>query len=202
MIQRPMLLAVCLAWFVATLVLGDFAYAHNTTYYVDAAGGSDSNSGTSEAEPWATIGKANALDLDPGDQLLFKGGEVIDGSLLLGALDAGTAKKPVVVSSYGEGRASIEAGKGKGVSIYNAGGVEVSNLIVTGVGYDAGSRASGVEIYTDRGNAAKLEHVYVENVEVSGFGDAGIILAADPADGTKSGFRDVRITDVVAHDNA
>jgi len=202
MIQRPMLLAVCLAWFVAMLVLGDFAYAHNTTYYVDGAGGNDSNSGTSEAEPWATISRANALDLEPGDRLLFKGGEVIDGNLQLGALDAGTAKKPVVVSSYGEGRARIEAGKGKGVSIYNAGGVEVSNLIVTGVGYDAGSRASGVEIYTDRGNAAKLKHVYIENVEVGGFGDAGIILGADPKDATKSGFRNVRITNVSAHGNA
>jgi hypothetical protein len=195
-------ISLTLALFVMLSGIGSTVQAIGTTYYVDAEGGNDSNGGTSEAEPWATIGKANALDLDPGDQLLFKGGEEIDGNLLLGALDAGTPKKPVVVSSYGEGKANIEAGKGKGVSIYNAGGVEVSDLIVTGVGYGAGNRVSGVEIYTDRGNATKLEHVYIDNVEVSGFGDAGILLGADPEDGTKSGFRDVRITNVSAHDNA
>jgi hypothetical protein len=182
--------------------VGGAVQATGTSFYVDSEGGNDSNSGTSEAEPWATIGRANALDLDPGDRLLFKGGEAFDGNLQLGALDAGTAEKPVVVDSYGGGRASIEAGKGKGVSIYNAGGVEVSNLIVTGAGRAAGSRVSGVEIYTDLGNATKLEHVYIENVEVSGFGDAGILLAANPKDATKSGFRDVRITNVSAHDNA
>jgi hypothetical protein len=195
-------ISLTLALFLMLSGTGSADQATGTTYYVDAKGGNDSNSGTSEAEPWASISRANALDLDPGDRLLFKGGEAFDGNLELGALDAGTAERPVVVGSYGEGRASIEAGKGKGVSIYNAGGVEASNLIITGVGYAAGSRVSGVEIYTDRGNATKLEHVYIENVEVSGFGDAGILLGADPEDATKSGFRDVRITNVSAHDNA
>jgi hypothetical protein len=180
----------------------EVAYAVGTTYYVDHAAGSDSNAGTSPGSPWATIEKANAQDLGPGDRLLLKGSQTFPGTLRLTAEDAGTTAEPVVVASYAEGRATISAGTGKGVSIYNARGVEVRNLVVVGVGYAAGNRGSGVEIYTDRGNATKLEHIRVVNVEASGFGDAGVLLGAWPQDGTKSGFRDVRITNVSAHDNA
>jgi hypothetical protein len=196
------LISLTLALFAMLSGVGGVVQAAGTTYYVDAERGDDSNSGTSEGRPWATIDKANTLDLNPGDRLLFRGGGAFAGNLRLGAEDAGTAENPVLIGSYGEGRARIEAGTERGVSIYNAGGIEVSNLVVTGAGYAAGSRVSGVEIYTDLGDATKLEHIRVENVEVSDFGDAGILLAANPEDATKSGFRDVRITNVSAHDNA
>ncbi len=176
------------------------AYADTTTYYVDAAGGSDSDRGTSEAEAWASIGRVNDVDLGPGDRVSLKGGQAFDGTLSIGPEDAGTAENPLKVGSYGSGQAIISAGKGKGISVYNAGGVEVSNLKVKG--YDAGNRKSGVEIYTDLGKSSKLKHVYVNNVEVSGFGKSGVELGAWPSDGTKSGFSDVRITNVSAHDNA
>ena len=200
----------CLASLLLGLVLstlaavGDAEVSHavGTTYYVDVTAGSDSNAGTSAASPWATIEKANAQDLGPGDRLLLRGSQTFPGTLRLTAEDAGTTAEPVVIASYGDGRATIGAGTGKGVSVYNAGGVEVKNLVVSGAGYAAGNRGSGVEIYTDRGNETKLEHVRVENVEASGFGNAGVLLGAWPQDGTKSGFRDVRITNVSAHDNA
>ncbi len=178
------------------------AHAAATTYYVDAEGGDGSNGGTSEGSPLATIDQANQLDLDPGDRLLFKGGQSFDGNLQLDAEDAGTVENPVVVGSYGEGRASLSAGTATGISIYNAGGVEVSDLIVTGARQAAGNGVSGVEVYTDLENETKLEHVRLKNLEVSGFGDVGIILGAYPEDGTKSGFKDVRITGVDVHDNA
>jgi hypothetical protein len=197
-----LLLGVCLVLFTATLLIEDFAYADNTTYYMDAASGNDSNSGTSTTSPWRTINKANTLNFEPGDRLLFRGGQTFSGNLRLGAEDAGLATNPVNVGSYGSGRATISAGTGTGVRIYNAGGIEVSSLAVRGAGRTAGNTVSGVLIYTDRGGATKFAHIRVANVEVSGFGDAGVLLVAAPSDGTKSGFRDVRITDVSAHDNA
>lgn len=197
-----LLFGLILALFATTAVVVGAAQAAGATYYVDTENGDDSDSGTSTTGAWKTIGAANAANFEPGDRLLFAGGQTFAGNLRLGAEDAGTAAEPVEVGSYGEGMANISAGSGKGVSVYNAGGVEVSNLTVTGAGRAAGNEASGIEFYTDRGNATKLEHVRVDGVEVSGFGDAGILLGAWPADGTKSGFRDVRITDVVAHDNA
>src|SRR5688500_3116605 len=45
-----------------------------TTYYL-SPGGNDAFAGTSAAAPWRTIAKVNALDLEPGDQVLFQGGQ-------------------------------------------------------------------------------------------------------------------------------
>jgi hypothetical protein len=198
-----LLLGVCLTLLAAMTVVGACAYADDTTtYYVDSTDGNDSNSGTSTTGAWRTINRANALNLEAGDRLLFRGGQTFVGNLLLDSEDAGTATRPVQVGSYGTGRARISAGLGRGVRIYNAGGIEVSRLLVRGAGRAAGNVVSGVEIYTDRGDATKFEHVRLANVEVSGFGVAGVRLAAAPPDDTKSGFRDVRITGVVAHHNA
>jgi len=46
------------------------------TYYVDATNGNDSNNGISGLTPWKTIAKVNASNFNPGDQILFKRGEV------------------------------------------------------------------------------------------------------------------------------
>jgi hypothetical protein len=73
---------------------------------------------------------------------------------------------------------------------------------VTGVSRANGNRGSGVLFYTDLSGAKKLRYIRVHNVEVSGFGQSGVEIGAWPQDGSKSGFRGVRITDVVAHDNA
>jgi hypothetical protein len=105
-----LLLGVCLTSLAASLVFGDFAFADNMRYYVDAAGGNDSNSGTSTTSPWRTIARANALNLEPGDRLLFRGGQTLSGNLLLEPEDAGTAASPVNVGSYDTGRARISAG--------------------------------------------------------------------------------------------
>jgi hypothetical protein len=66
-------ISLTLALFGMLSGLGGVVQAAGTTYYLDAEGGDDSNSGTSEAKPWATIDKANALDLDPGDGCCSRG---------------------------------------------------------------------------------------------------------------------------------
>ena len=95
-------------------------------YYV-AATGSDTNTGTDTSHPFKTLGKAETIlsSLNPGDELLFRGGDtwVGDGtastcgsncnpSFLLGDTAAhavtGTAAKNVVISTYGTGRAIID----------------------------------------------------------------------------------------------
>jgi hypothetical protein len=134
--------------------------------------------------------------------VLLRGGARHPGTLVLGAEDAGTPDRLVAVGSYGTGRAIIEAGTAAGIKVYNAGGVAVRDVRVTGAGRELGNRANGIEVYTDLGGARKLDAIRVERVEVSGFGSAGVTVGAWPADGTKSGFRGVRITDVSAHHNA
>jgi hypothetical protein len=42
-----------------------------TTYYVDGTNGNDTNSGTSPALAWKTIGHVNGITFSPGDSILF-----------------------------------------------------------------------------------------------------------------------------------
>ena len=114
------------------------------TYYVSPSG-TDSHSGTSAQTAWRTIDKVNALDLNPGDKVLFQAGHDYHGNLLLTAEDAGTPKQPVVIASYGSGRARIKAGDGSGVTVRSAGGVVVENLIVMGDDY-RNNVGSGIKI--------------------------------------------------------
>ena len=46
-------------------------------YYVSAAG-NDSRDGTA-AEPWRTLAKVNATNLQPGDRVLLEGGRTFSG---------------------------------------------------------------------------------------------------------------------------
>jgi parallel beta-helix repeat protein len=78
------------------------------TYYVDSVTGNDSNSGTSEAAAWKTLGKANTAALEPGGRLLFKRGGSWTGSLKI--TTSGTSSIPISVGAYGAGELPIISG--------------------------------------------------------------------------------------------
>jgi len=86
-----------------------------TSYFVDNAAGNDSNSGTSEATAWRTLGKVRNVTLAAGDRVLFKRGGVWPGPLTLS--NAGTADKPITFSSYGSGALPVIQGPGNCVDI-------------------------------------------------------------------------------------
>jgi len=70
------------------------------TYYVDSAGGSDSNDGLSPERAWASVGRVNRTKLVGGDSVLFKRGGLWREAL---AGQSGEEGKPILFSSYGEG---------------------------------------------------------------------------------------------------
>lgn len=203
------LLFIFSSWFIIMACRTTLA----VTYYVSLSG-NDSHSGTSAQSPWRTIDKVNAVDLNPGDKVLFQAGRDYHGNLLLTADDAGTPKQPVVIGSYGSGRATIKAGSGSGVTVLNAGGVVVENLIVMGNDYKT-NVGSGIKIVNELPNNQKLEYIRVHNVEASGFGrqkyetgysvgspnGCGIVVGGYAADENKSGYRDVCITNCDVHQN-
>ncbi len=172
----------------------EFAVSAGTIYYVSPSG-SDKNAGTSPTKPWATINKVNSKGLNPGDQVLFQGGATFTGSLQFTSRDGGTPASPVVISSYGTGKATINSPTAEGIKVYNAGGFNISNLKFTGPGPAATKQ--GVSFYMDLGGNAKLAHVYIDNVEVSGFKN-GIMLGSW---NNNAGYIDVRITNTSVHDN-
>ena len=183
------------------------------TYYVSPSG-NDSHSGTSAQNAWRTIDKVNTIDLNPGDKVLLQGGHDYPGNLLLTAEDAGTPECPVVIGFYGSGRARIKAADGSGVTVQNAGGIEVKDLVVVGDDYKT-NVGSGIKIVNELPNNQKLEYIRVYNVEESGFGrrkDAspeglqtpngcGIFVGGNASDKSKSGFKNVRITNCVTYQN-
>lgn len=72
------------------------------TYYVDATGGNDSNTGLSPAQAWQTIGKVNGETFLPGDQVVFKRGEAWNDAILR-ITWSGTAGHAITFGAYGSG---------------------------------------------------------------------------------------------------
>ncbi|WP_371602021.1 right-handed parallel beta-helix repeat-containing protein [Streptomyces sp. NBC_01220] len=165
------------------------------TYYV-SPGGNDRNSGTSPGEAWRTLRRAEGTALEPGNRLMLQGGARFTGTLTVGKGEAGDADRPVVIGSYGTGRATVAATDGPGISVHDTAGVEIRNLAVTG---KDGSylRDGGINLYSDLPDGKKLDHVAVSGVEVSGF-RAGIAIGGT---GGGSGFENVTVSRSELHDN-
>lgn len=72
-----------------------------TTYYVHNKKGNDSNSGEQQTQAWKSLARVNAATLKPGDTLLFRSGQIWEGTL--NAKWNGTPTSPIVISNYGLG---------------------------------------------------------------------------------------------------
>lgn len=72
-----------------------------TTYFVDATNGNDSLDGQSSSSAWKTIAKVNSTSFSPGDNILFKKGEIWRDQL--NVLSSGAPGNPITFSSYGSG---------------------------------------------------------------------------------------------------
>ncbi len=166
-------------------------------YYL-SPNGNDANDGKSPATAWQTIEKVNQTNFKPADQILFEGGKTFIGNLKFDADDIGTPANPIKISSYGDGRAIIQANDKDGIKIHNSTGFEISSLKVVGSGRDS-NKGNGIAVVNDLRGDVKLENIKINLVETEGFGDHGIIIDGNKG---KSGFRNVLIEDVSAHDNS
>ncbi len=170
-------------------------------YYISLLG-DDSNSGSSETQPWRSIERVNATELLPGDSVWFHANQIFYGNLCLADVRESHRGTPgvVTIGSYGEGRATIDAGSGTGFVAKNRGGVHLQDLNFIGSGASENTGSGVLFVNTLPGNA-KFADIRIHRVDVSGFRDSGINFTAEPTDGSWSGFRDVRITDSTSHDN-
>jgi hypothetical protein len=165
------------------------------TFYV-SPDGDDRNDGLSPAKPWRTLDRANDVRFQPGDRLRLKGGARFRGSVTLEDDEAGSRTEPVVIESYGTGRATIAPRGTSGISVRNTSGVEIRNLSLVG---DRRALREGVGIaFRNSLPGTRLDHVRITGVEARGFQN-GISLGAEK--GGAAGFGDVRITDVSVHHN-
>jgi hypothetical protein len=167
------------------------ALAEERTYYLDPSGSDDAD-GLSPNSAWRSLERANSAVFAPGTNVLLRGGAQFTGTLHLDADDAGAALSPVVIGSYGEGRATITGQAAPAVYVHNTAGVEVRDLVVTGDA-EAYDGAGGIAFYNDRETG--LQGVVISDVDVSGFNN-GIEIG-----GLRTGFRDVAIIRAVVRDN-
>jgi hypothetical protein len=180
---------------VAMLLLWTSVLPLAATDYFVRQNGDDDAAGTTKDAAWGSIDRVNRARFQPGDRVRFEAPASFAGNLLLSAEDAGTSNAPVVIGSFGEGRATILAGRQTGITVQNAGGVAIENLIVAGAGR---TNNTGYGIFCDNTltNSQRLEGLRIANVEARGFGLLGILVG-----GAFAGFEHVLVTNCVMHDN-
>lgn len=168
-----------------------------TTYYVSLTG-NDSNSGTSPRSPWKTIGKVDAGHYQPGDRIVFEGGQTFSGSLSFTAnswSSTPAAANPITIGSYGTGSATINSGSAGGFLASNVAGFNLENLNFVGNG---SANVNGVSLVNNLPGNVKLNNVYLYNLNVSGYGANGVLVEGDNG---SSGYKNVHISYVTAHNN-
>ncbi len=169
------------------------------TYYL-APTGNDAADGLNPKTAWRTLARATEQNFEPGDSLKLATGATFEGTLSLTAEDAGTAQHPVVVTSTGPTRATIQNRDTTAVQVVNAGGVIIQNLILLGNDRTK-NHGHGVEVRNALPNADKRFFIRLRHLSASGFGQDGIWLGGAPADGSQSGFEDVEIAHCETFDN-
>ena len=102
---------VCLVLVLLLSTLPITASAVNTSYYVDAVSGSDSNNGKSVDTAWKTLAKVNSTTFGAGDKILFKRGSSWTGTLY--PKGSGASGNPITIDAYGSGALPVINGNGK-----------------------------------------------------------------------------------------
>jgi hypothetical protein len=152
-------------------------------YYIDSQKGKDTNTGTRN-KPFNSVEQINVQKFKAGQSVLLAGGQVYEGTILFRNLK-GTKKKPIVVGSYGKGRATVQGGNANAIQADSCAWIQVKDLILTGSGRLNGNKGSGIEL-------RNTQNCLVDNLEASGFLWSGVKAV---------GGKNLRITNVYSHDN-
>ena len=163
-------------FFIATIVLLPACdYKHTSDekttgkrYFVSHSG-NDENSGTFDS-PWRTIARLNNIDLNGGDTVYFEGDKSFEGTVQLDSSDSGDDRKPLVITSHGQGKAVISAGNFSAIVVNAARNIHIHNLHLTGSGRKEGNIQSGIVI---QGNSQAIR---VLDLEVEGFQKSGVMI--------------------------
>jgi len=152
-------------------------------FYVNAQLGDDANPGTLN-KPYKTIAKVNLLHLKAGNSVFFAGRQSFAGTLRVKGL-TGTKEQPIIIGSYGMGRAILNGGTDNSILTDSCSWLQVKNLSLIGNGRLKGNKGSGIEF-------RKVQNGLIDSIETSGFLWSGL---------KAMGGKNLRITNVYAHDN-
>jgi hypothetical protein len=158
--KRPGLILL----FILLVTAGFLQSCNNSAdgYYVSQSG-DDNNPGTKK-KPFKSLQKLGSVILKPGDKIYLHGSETFTGTLLLTA--NGTIEKPVIISSYGKGTATIDGGNKEAVIIHGS-HFQLKNINAKGSGRKTGNGSNGISL-------VETTNGMVENVRTEGFQKSGI----------------------------
>jgi hypothetical protein len=165
-----------------------------STYYISTSG-KDSNSGTSINSPWRSTGKVSSTHLNPGDKVLFQGGQTFSGGLTFYG-DGGSASNPVIIGSYGSGNATIASGASDGAWSLNTTGITFENLNFVGKPGNE-STQDGIRIENYTSNSVRSGFT-VTGCNISGYAGGGIMFGGDTS---TEGLNDVTISNNNVYNN-
>jgi hypothetical protein len=153
-------------------------------YYVDFQTGNDNRSGISPATAWKTLNRIPVINLKAGTRIYLSGICKFQGSLKFNDLK-GTKESPVIISSYGSGKAIIESGDSIAISAQNCDYVIIKNIHVSGSGRLKRNITNGIELVNCRFSE-------IDSVVANGYLYSGIRI---------TGGNDISISNSYAYDN-
>ncbi len=184
----PRVLLLCIA----------VAHALATDFFVSPRG-DDTGPGSGETDAWQSLDRVNRhlrdTGLRPGDRILLQGGARFAGNLVLAEAGGGTRDQPVVVGSYGNGAAILDAGSGTGILVRETPWVTVSDLEITASGTNDGD---GIRFDRIRTTGQRVEGASVLRCRIHGFAWHGVMVDASQRD---HGYTGVWIADTWAVSN-
>ena len=178
------------------LTLSDVMPYTPNTYYISSTG-NDASSGTSILNAWASISKLNTINIKPRESVLFEGGASFSGTINLDASDANDKNNPVLISSYGTGKATINS-TAEGLIAYNTQGFTLSNLIFVGSGINT-STSRGVWVKVDPLGDVQFYNILIKDLEITQYGTTGLAINSNPASTTNTGFNNLVVDGVYVH---
>ena len=177
-------IVLCFSLFVAGELTGQ-----EKNYYVSKSG-DDSRDGLSMQTAWRSLDKISNFDFNPGDSLMLEGGVEFKGTINLTSDDNGSPGKPVVVTSYGNKKATIAAGDGEGLQANNTSFIRIVSLKFEGSGVSS-NKGNGIHFFANDSLKSPSD-IEVIDCDVRGFKTFGIGFGANDNISYK-GYRNVRI---------
>ena len=133
-------------------------------YFVNSLG-HDNDQGTRK-KPFKTIRKLESIHFEPGDSIFLQAGNSFNGTLKLTI--SGEQDRPVVLTSYGEGRAIVNGGN-REACIIKGSWFQLKQIDFIGAGRKSGNTSSGLII-------EQASNVFVDGVQSSGFQKSGLLV--------------------------
>ena len=172
------------------ILLQTIGKAQPKTIFLSSSG-NDNNDGLTIKSAWKSLNKINSIDFKQGDSIKLEGGSIFNGSIQLTSNDNGSTRHPLILTSFGKGKAIVNGGKGEAIFAVNSSNIKITSIVFKGDGVEY-NKGNGIHFYSDDSINAP-GNINVNDCEVSGFSGFGILFGCDDNLSVK-GFNNVQIT--------